>query len=68
MTDKCPCCKQADVTYRQEKHPERCAWCGYNYDTKEVVGFVPASDPFAHLEIEWEEPTVDLGNGAKGFK
>lgn len=39
---KCPGCNEAFAFQRQDKKPNRCSWCGYDHDTGEHAGLVPA--------------------------
>lgn len=39
---KCPGCRQAFAFQRQAKRPNRCSWCGYDHDTGQSPGLVPA--------------------------
>lgn len=38
----CPGCNEAPQANRQVKHPNRCGWCGYNYDDGSFPVLVPA--------------------------
>lgn len=39
---ECPGCRQAFSFQRQEKHPERCSWCGYDHSDGTMPQLVPA--------------------------